>query len=288
MRHHYIPQFLLKAWAGADGKIEVFWIDPQHLRSSRLAPKSTAYEDNLNALTVSEVAGVKQQAVETDFMQHIDNLAARALQKMADTGFAELKKEDCAAWMYFIMSLPPRAPEVVSRLHAEGSKYLKASLDEKPEEYEAISESDDPPTLTEWAGQQVPGLIENFGKMSLPNFICNPEIGQKILGMKWWLWDFKGQKNHLLLADRPCIFTTGVDDPDSVIVLPISPWKAFMATKTERIANIMRQQRPKDLLVRVNESSLRQARERVYALDASPHRFICNRLIGQRERPPTS
>ncbi len=285
MKHHYIPQFLLKAWAGADGKIEVFWIDPQHLRSSRLAPKSTAYEDNLNALTVSEVAGVKQQAVETDFLRHIDDRAAKILHKMAATGFAELKKEDCAAWMDFIMSLPPRAPEVVSRLHAEGSKYLKASLDEKPEEYEAISEPDDPPTLTEWADQQFPGLIENFGKISLPSFVCNQEIRQKISGMsgmKWWLWDFKGQKNHLLLADRPCIFTTGIDDLGLVIALPISPWKAFMATKTERFANIMRQQRPKDLLMRMNESSLRQARERVYALDVSPRSFIYSRLIEQK------
>ena len=282
MKHHYIPQFLLKAWTGADGKIEVFWIDPQHLRSSRLAPKSTAYEDNLNALTMSEVAGVKQQAVETDFLRHIDDRTAKILHKIADTGFAELTPEDRRAWVYFIMSLQPRAPEVVSRLHAEGSKYLKASLDEKPEEYEAISEPDDPPTLTEWADQQFPGLIENFGKMSLPNLICNPEIGRKILGMKWWLWDFKGQKNHLLLADRPCIFTTGIDDPDLVIVLPIGPWKAFMATKTERVANIMRQQRPKDLLTRMNESSLRQARERVYALDVSPRSFIYSRLIEQK------
>ena len=285
MKHHYIPQFLLKAWAGADGKIEVFWIDPQHLRSSRLAPKSTAYEDNLNALTMSEVAGVKQQAVETDFLRHVDNLAAKVLHKMAVTGFAELTKEDCAAWMDFIMSLRPRAPEVVSRLHTEGSKCLEDALDERPEEYEAVSEPDDPPTLTEWTDQQVPGLIENFGKMSLPSFVYNREIRQRISGisgMKWWLWDFKGQKNHLLLADRPCIFTTGIDDSDLVIALPIGPWKAFMATKTERIANIMRQQRLKDLVMRMNESSLSQAQIRVYALDASPRRFICNRLIEQK------
>lgn len=281
MKHHYIPQFLLKVWAGADGKIEVFRIDPQHLRSSRLAPKSTAYEDNLNALT-SEVAGVKQQAVETDFLRHVDNLAAKVLHKMVVTGFAELTKEDCAAWMDFIMSLRPRAPEVVSRLHTEGSKCLEDALDERPEEYEAVSQPDDPPTLTEWTDQQIPGLIENFGKMSLPSLVCNREIRQKILGMKWWLWDFKGQKNHLLLADRPCIFTTGIDDPDLVIALPIGPWKAFMATKTERIANIMRQQRLKDLVMRMNESSLSQAQIRVYALDASPRRFIGNRLIEQK------
>lgn len=291
MKHHYIPRFLLKAWAGADGKIETFRIDLPHLPSSRLTPKSTAYKDNLYALSIPEVAGIKRQAVETDFLQHVDNLAAKVLHKMTATGFAELTSEDCRAWMDFIMSLRPRAPEVVSRLHAEGSKSLKASLEERPEEYEAISEPDDPPTLTEWTDQQFPGLLENFGKMSLPSFVCNREIRQKISGisgMKWWLWDFKGQKNHLLLADRPCIFTTGIDDSDLVIALPIGPWKAFMATKTEHIANIMRQQRLKDLVMRMNESSLSQAQIRVYARDASPHRFICNRLIGQRERPPAS
>ena len=278
MRHHYIPQFLLRAWAGADEKIEVFWVDPQHLRSSRLAPKFTGYEDDLYALTTSEVAGMKQQAVETDFLQCIDDLAARVLHKMADTGFTKLTSEDCSAWMDFIMSLRPRTPEFVTRLHAEGSKHLKDSLDERPEEYEAISEPDDPHTLMEWTDRQFPGLIENFGTMSLPSFIRNPEIRKKMSGMKWWLWDFKGQKNHLLLADRPCIFTTGIDDPDLVIALPIGPWKAFMATKTERIASIMRQQRLKDLLMRMNESSLSQAKIRVYARDASPSRFICNRL----------
>jgi len=221
---------------------------------------------------------MEQQAVETDFLQRLDDLAARVLQKMAATGFADLTPEDRCVWVYFIMSLRSRAPEVVSQLHMEGSNSLKDSLDERPEEYEAISETTDPPTLMEWSEQQFPGLIENFGTMSFPSFVCNPDIGQKILDMKWRLWDFRGQKNHLLLADRPCIFTMGIDDPDLVIALPISPWKAFMATKTDRLASIMRQQRPKDLLMRMNESSLRQAKIRVYARDASPGRFICNRL----------
>ncbi len=279
MRHHYIPQFLLRAWAGADEKIEVFWVDPQHLRSSRLAPKFTGYEDDLYALTTSEVAGMKQQAVETTFLQRLDDLAARVLHKMSATGFVDMTPEDRCVWVYFIMSLRSRTPEVVSQLHTEGSNYLEDSLDERPEEYEAISETTDPPTLMEWTEQRFPGLIENFGKISLPSFVCNPEIGQKILSMRWWLWDFKGQKNHLLLADRPCIFTMGIDDPDLVIALPISPWKAFMATKTERIDSTMRQQRLKDLLMRMNENSLSQAQARVYARNASPSRFIYNRLI---------
>lgn len=116
MRHHYIPQFLLRAWAGTNGKIEVFRVDLQDLRSSRLAPRSTAYENDLYALTMSEVAGMKQQAVETVFLQRLDDLAARVLHKMSATGFADLTPEDRCVWVYFIMSLLSRTPEVVSQL----------------------------------------------------------------------------------------------------------------------------------------------------------------------------
>ena len=54
------------------------------------------------------------------------------------------------------------------------------------------------------------------------------------------LWDFSGQKNHLLLSDRPCITTTGKDDSNFVLSLPIGPWKAFMVIKTERVASNVR------------------------------------------------
>jgi hypothetical protein len=100
--------------------------------------------------------------------------------------------------------------------------------------------------------------------------------------MKWWLWDFAREQNDLLLADQPCIFTAGIDDPDLMIALPLGPRKAFMATKSDHVATIMRRQRPKDLLMRLNESSLNQARARLYARDASPRRFISNRLTGRQ------
>ena len=54
-----------------------------------------------------------------------------------------------------------------------------------------------------------------------------------------------------------------------------------MMTKSERVSNIMRNQRHKNLLRSINESSLNQAQERIYACDKSPHRFICNRLANR-------
>ena len=288
MRHHYIPQFLLRTWAETtvDKKIEAFRLDLPGVQSSRLVPKSTAYEPDLYALSKTQVAGIEKQSVETDFLQHIDNSAANVLKKMVKTGLRCLTQKDRCDWVLFLMSLRLRTPDTVLHLNTEGPGNLKDSLDERPEEYNAISETNDPSTLAEFTEQYIPGLIENFGIMMIRKLITNPEIGNKILHMTWWLWNFKEQKNHLLLADRPCIFTSGIDNPDLVIALPLGPQKAFIATKTDKVANIIRHHHPKDLLMRINESSLNQAQKRVHALDKSPHRFICNRIIKQNQTSP--
>jgi hypothetical protein len=85
---------------------------------------------------------------------------------------------------------------------------------------------------------------------------------------------------------------TGIDDPNLVIALPISPKKAFMATQSDHVATILRRQRPKELAARLNESSLHQVRARVYAADAKIESFIRNRMrnlskVGQLHEPTT-
>lgn len=284
MRHHYVPQFLLRAWAETqpDNRVETFRLDLPRLSSSRHAPKHIAYEDNLYALTMPVAAGMEQQAVEKHLLQHIDSLAAGVLRKLTTTGLAGLTLENRCDWARFLMSLRLRQPHIVQQLRTESSEHLEASLIDKPEEYDAVTGSGDPPTLVEWTRRHYPGLIENFGMSFLHELVDNAEIGEKILPMRWWLRDFTREQNDVLLADQPCIFTASIDDAELVIALPIGPRKAFMATKSDRVATIMRRQRPKDLLMRMNESSLNQARVRVYARDASPRRFICNRLVRRR------
>ena len=100
MRHHHIPKFLLRAWADTsnDDLVEAFRLDLADLPSSRWAPKATGYEDNLYALTQPVVAGVEQQAVETGFLQHVDNSAANVRRKMAATGFTGLTVEGQFSW----------------------------------------------------------------------------------------------------------------------------------------------------------------------------------------------
>ena len=163
-------------------------------------------------------------------------------------------------------------------LITESNEQLRESLEAQPEQYEEFASLGHPTTLVGWTEKIFPGLIENFGLTFFHKLVDNPDIGDKILRMKWWIWDFSSVPFDLLLADHPCIFTTGIDDPNLVIALPITPKKAFMATQSEHVANIMRLQHPRDLATRLNESSLNQAQVRIYARDRSPERFLRNRL----------
>ena len=89
MDHHFVPKFLLRAWSdgASDGMFQEFRLDVKSLPTRRRAPKATAYQDNLYALTKPEVAGMSQQAIETDLMSHIDNYAAPVRVKMEQHGF---------------------------------------------------------------------------------------------------------------------------------------------------------------------------------------------------------
>ncbi len=282
MRHHYVPQFLLRPWAEntPDGKVEVFRLDIDDVPSSRRTPKYTGYEDDLYALTKPVVAGMDQQAIEKQFLRHVDNLGARVRRKLDSEDLRALTPEDRVDWARFLMSLRLRPPDIVQMLRNESAEHLRATLATHPDQYEELTGLGDPPTLEEWTEKHFPGLIENFGLSFFHKLVDNPSIGDKILSMRWWIGDFSDAPYDLLLADHPCIFTSGFEDPNLVIALPIAPHKAFMATQSDHVSDhvneLMQRQHAKDLARRFNESSVASARVRIYACDRSQERFIRN------------
>ena len=246
MDHHFVPKFLLRAWSNgaSDGMLQEFRLDLEGLPTMRRAPTATAFQDNLYALTKPEVAGMSQQAIETDLMSLIDNYAAPVRVRMEQHGLKNLSITERQDWVRFLMSLRVRQPDIVSQIRAEGAHNLRQNLLDAPEQYEALAEEDDAPTLEEWVEQHYPGLVENFGLSCMPKLVDNREVGTKILYLRWWLWDFSNAKHELLLADNPCIFTGGIDAPELIIALPISPTKAFLATRGDLTAAKLRQQSP--------------------------------------------
>lgn len=280
MRHHYVPQFLLRPWEHStqDRTIEVFRLDLDRLSSSRHTPKYTGFQNDLYALTMEEVAGMDQHAVEKLFLKQVDNFAAIIRDKLDNEGFQNLSLDERKDWVIFLMSLRLRQPDIIQMLRQGAEEQLRENMARQPYEYEELAGVNDPSTLEEWTERQYPGLIENFGLSIFPELVNNQDIGNQILNMRWWLWDFSDIEHDLLIADHPCIFTTGINDPNLVVALPITPKKVFMATQSEAIARHLRAQRSRVLVTRINESSISQARIRIYARNTSPRRFIMNRL----------
>ena len=149
MRHHFVPQFLLGAWsAGAnDQKLQEFRLDLKGFPAFRRVPKATAYQDNLYALTKPVIAGMTQQAVETHLLRHIDNDAARVRIRLVQQGLKSLSLGERSEWVRFIMSLRVRQPHIISKLRIEGAEHLRQSLSIQPEQYKALVEDGDAPTL---------------------------------------------------------------------------------------------------------------------------------------------
>ena len=276
MRHHYVPEFLQMPWTvnSSDGKLEVFRLDLPNIPANRHRPKYTGFNFDLYALTKDEIAGMGKQAIEEQFLKVIDNNAALIRNKLENNGLKSLTLNEKMDWVWFLMSLRLRQPNIVTKLKHESSVHLRATLNKQPEEYEELAPIELHSTLEEWVENRHPGLIENFGLSFFYKLVVNQEVGNKILGMRWWLWDFSEAPYDLLLSDNPCIFTSGIDNPSCVVALPIHPRKAFMATQSATLEEIMRQQRSRDLVKRLNESSLMQSNDRVYSTNDTPRRFI--------------
>src|SRR4051812_27838616 len=118
MRNHFVPVFLLRAWAASDPeeKVRVFTLTARGVQTSRLAPRSTGYEDDILTLTRDVVAGMDKHAIERVFLQVVDNDAHLVHQKLLAQGLASLTRKDRLSWVRFIMSLQIRQPSVVFHL----------------------------------------------------------------------------------------------------------------------------------------------------------------------------
>ena len=280
MKHHYIPQFLLSKWSGgsADKTLEVFRLDLHKLVSDRHTPEYTGYEDDLYALSESRVASMARHDNESKYLSPIDDKAANVLQKLETGNLKTLTPSERNHWARFLMSLRVRQPSVISELISENTRGLfRKSLESNPYEYEKQRQKHDPASFADWAENQHPGMLENFGISILSKIIDNQAVGQRICNMRWWIWDFTGAKHDLLLGDNPLILTSSIEDSNLILALPISPAKVFMATQSDKVVAILKTQEISYLATRLNESSVTQSESRIYARNKKHWRFIENR-----------
>jgi hypothetical protein len=186
-KHHYLPVFYLKQWAGLDGRLIRFHRPHHEIVAHPIAPKNAGYEPGLYSL--EGYGDDRRDVIEKQFLApNVDDPAAAALSRLLERGSASnLTLAMRQAWTRFLMSLHVRHPDGIAQISTQGSRALRNTLTQNPAEYESLRTPDDPSTLVEWVEQNAPALFDNYGKSMLPGIVTHQATGTEILRMKWFV-----------------------------------------------------------------------------------------------------
>lgn len=259
MKHHYIPQFYLKSWNDANGEVMRYYRPHSKLVASPIAPRGTGFEADLYAL--QDVSEDDRQRFESDFMtQRVDTPASEALRiMMQDDSTDRLTSTQRCDWAKFLISLEHRNPERKKRLDALAEDVLTKEFGAAQTEYEGLKADDDPTTCVEAAQKYLGPAVSNMGLRTLANAIYDPRNIAMYVRMHWRIVTFPQDTTPLLTCDRPLYRNFGCGNPNCVVVLPLSPYRAFVASNSQN-----RKIRHKRFAKSINEMLVSQSFKHVY------------------------
>lgn len=275
-KHHYIPEFYLKQWAGADGRLCEYARPYDKVKAQLKHPGGTGYVRGL--YTLKGVPPELEDAFENQFLSIADGTAAVALRIMLDDRKIPPMREKWA-WVRFILTLIHRNPEGVARNFAKMEAYFDgAGVRELLKDYDNLKQKDDPPTAEEWLAKNK-GRVAEISKLEvMANLMQSELVGNRLLGMYWHLGRFVDLKHTILTSDRPIIMTNGLKADDSHMVIALSPQHMLVIAATEKVAKEVTSMHPTEIVATWNDRMARQARKFVYGVNDRHLRFVENRL----------
>lgn len=277
MDHHYLPVFLLKQWAGQDGKVAVFRRVDRGSRVRYFHPRGVAYEKDLLAFT-RDLGSMEKQFLETRLFGEVDTRAAPVRERLVAKDPGSLTPVERDDWAKFLISLQLRQPPIVDFARAAGSGTSIDSLTTLTEAERAIlDEARVSGGLVEFLEARSPGLAENFGLALYPDLLNDPVPRHRLMNMIWRIADISRAKHRLMISDAPCLLHQNISHDRFLWALPISPTQAFFAIAAERDEDAIQRAGPNEVVRALNQQSLTQARQRVFALDGAQARFVQNR-----------
>jgi hypothetical protein len=179
------------------------------------------------------------------------------------------------------MSLMMRHPEAMEKYRKVATAIYEGSLPEIRKLYERERKPGDLTTYEEYAAEP-DGSAPNAGRAivrTIQTLIDNVTVGSRINGMRWAVIASKLPKFELLTSDRPLLITNGLDTPTSVIIMPISPSRIFVASNNAQteaeVGAVFQSSRG---VAQVNERVACQSRKYVWGRDDSQLDFVSKRL----------
>jgi hypothetical protein len=277
-KHHYIPCFYLKRWAGADGRLCEFSRPYQNtVKPKRVHPAATGYVERLYSL--KGFAEEHAHQIEERFFRPADSLANDALTKLENGGIdVPWSSQLRSAWSRFLLSLLTRCPEDIERFRIYWRKLLTSTNDQEEEEYRLQRSDDEPSTFAElMAAMTIQEFEESFFRL-LIGLIDNAKIGNDFNGLRWNVIDTAASRLELLTSDRPVSRPVLLGDPDGRLLLPIGPTRLFIAARDDRYARSLKHVPSEKIVRETNEHVVGAAVTYVYGSNDAQLRFVQNRF----------
>ena len=283
-KHHYVPEFYLKRWAGEDRKVSDFRRFDGRLVHRRRFPSETGFEIELYSIR-THTDPQRRQIIEKGLMSRVDNGASRALEYMEETGNPPGDSEHRNAWTRYLLSLIYRSPMQVERLRQKIAANRDEVLDNVAHRYADLRGETDPDTFEEYLAKD-DGRIEEESLLPLMRNVINSEkVGTALIRMTWGIMQFKLLTHGFLTCDIPIMLSDGLGHRDSFVMLPISPSAVFIAAARKQVIDSFASQNATVLERALNIAIVQQARQVVISRDEAQRRFIDNRFL--RSPPPT-
>ena len=285
-KHHYIPKFYLRQWAGADGCVcefsRPYQPKPGHVapakppvKARRVNPDGTGYLRGLN--TFARLRPELADYLEHRLLKIIDSKASEILGMLNrdNVDFA-----DRSSWARFIMSQLHRSPEGIRRVGEMVTSRFEHDLAAMIElHYDELRTENDPATFEEFRNSYTQADADHVQLLSLSRIMNSELVGTVLVRMCWGVIRIDTLNHLLLTSDRPLVMTDGLQRPDAHVLLPISPVRIFAAAHTEDVLRQINDKMQHGGGVQLlNNRLVRRARKYVWAVDDKPLQFVEQRL----------
>jgi hypothetical protein len=283
-RHHYIPEFYLKQWAGQDGRLVEYskpWGDT--VKPKRVYPRQTGFEDRLN-----ELAGLpepERQRLETHLYSPVDSAAASVLHALK-AGRREFSERERIAWTRFLTSLIVRNPENIGAATVRVCENFAKVNPAMERRYLALRAPDDPETFSEFSSKvDLTDELSRAAKEAMALVIENGLVVNHILHMQWGAIGLPFGAPPLLTSDRPLFILKGLPDPDCQVLMPLGPKVLFFAVNRVELAHNFAALSPIEVATAMNEIVVRRAQKYVYAMSGRHVDYVQANMGTAQETP---
>jgi hypothetical protein len=277
-KHHYVPEFYLKRWAGEDRRVSEFRRFQGKLAHRRRFPSETGFELELYSIR-SHTDQNRRQIIENRLMSNIDNGAARALDYMEENGKPPLDEKNRNAWTRFLLSLIHRSPSQIEKMRSAIAANRDDVLRSLAPRYAELRSKADPETFEEYLARDNGRIDEESLLPLMQGVLGSKKVGTTLIRMTWGIIRFELPFHGFLTSDIPIMLSNGLGHQDAFLMLPISPSALFIAAARKPVLHSFSSQDPKALQRGINDAVAQQARQVIIAQNEAQRRFIDNRFL---------